>query len=107
MSNDTARYKLEPTRSGLELVRRANGGSYHLALPSLDGVFVGYWIKPTEFDNTLPWEWVITNMPVTIVPGMSSGYTRTRWGARRAVRRALRFWSELGYQIAKGAVDEL
>jgi hypothetical protein len=81
------------------LVRKEMGGTYTCPLPGRDGFRVGYWIKPTPYDGTLKWEWVITNMNVTVVTGMSSGYTRTRFGARLAVRRALRFWNSLGYDV--------
>lgn len=77
--------------------KRPNGGQSNLELPNRWGFMVGYWIKPSPFDNTLKWEWVITNMNVTIVTGMSSGYTRTHIGAVIAARRALRFWNRLGY----------
>lgn len=88
-------------REGNELVRRETGGTYRLRLPNGEGFRVGYWIKPTQFDRTLRWEWVITNMPVTLVTGMSAGFTRTRVGAVLAVWRALRFWKSLGYEVVE------
>jgi hypothetical protein len=98
----TSKFVLETELGRRALVRREPGGSSFLMLPPAEGFTVGFWIKPSPFDNTLPWEWVVTNMDVTIVTGMSSGYTRTKWGSRRSVRRALRFWKALGYQV----VDE-
>lgn len=89
-------------REGGELVRREPGGTYHLQLPDPSGFTVGYWIKPSPFDGTPPWEWVITNMPVTVVTGMSAGYTFTRPSAVLAVRRALKFWASLGYDVTDG-----
>lgn len=95
-------YEKETTHLGPHLVKSEPGGKSYLALPDIHahGVeFIGCWVKRSEFHGTLPWEWVITNMPVTVVTGMSSGYCRTRWGARRAATRALRFWSALGYTV--------
>lgn len=86
-------------REGDELVRREPGGSYRIQLPDPSGYTVGYWIKPSPFDGTPPWEWVITNMDVTVVTGMSAGYTHTQSTAVNAVRRALRFWASLGYHV--------
>jgi len=91
----TAKY----VREGNELVCREPGGAVHLRLPDPEGYTIGYWIKPSPFDGTPPWEWVITNMDVTVVTGMSSGYTFTRASAADAVRRALRFWASLGYDV--------
>jgi hypothetical protein len=97
-------YEREVTHLGPHLVKRGPGGTNYMRLPDRDGITISCWVKPTEFHGTLPWEWVITNMPVTVVTGMSSGYCRTRWGARRAAKRALRFWSDLGYTVTyKGA----
>lgn len=96
-----AMYELqENTPYGRALVRRQGRGTSYCPLPDLDAkgvTAIGAWVKPSPFPGTLPWEWVIYNMDVTVVTGMSSGYTRTRWGARRAARRAIRFWESLGY----------
>lgn len=61
---------------------------------------LGCWVKRSPIPGTRPWEWVVTNMPVTAVTGMSSGYCLTRWGAKRAVRRALLFWDSYGYKTS-------
>jgi len=88
---------------------RGNGGTHRLQLPDVEAngvTALGCWVTSSPIPGTPRWEWVITNMPVTAVPGMSSGYTRTRWGARRAVRRALRFWESYGYPTNRdGAID--
>lgn len=86
-------------REGNELVRHENGGTYHLQLPDRTGITIGCWIKPSPFDGTPPWEWVITNMPVTVVTGMCAGYTFTRLSSILAARRALAFWKSLGYDV--------
>lgn len=88
-------------REGRKLVRRETGGTYTLELPDPVGFTVGYWIEPSPFENTPPWEWVITNMPVTVVTGMSAGYTFTKNEAIIAVCHALNFWSSLGYEVAE------
>jgi hypothetical protein len=87
---------------GNELVRREpDGGEYRLRLPDPRGFTVGYWIKPSPFDGTPPWEWVITNVDVLAVTGMSAGYTHTRDSAVTAVRQALHFWASLGYDVVE------
>lgn len=91
------RYKLQQTETGPELV--SDQGS-HIPLPDPHGYSLSFWVKHSPFPSTLPWEWVITNMSVRVVTGMSSGYTRTPWGAHIAARRALRFWEALGYSVA-------
>jgi hypothetical protein len=58
---------------------------------------LGYWLKRSPIPGTPRWEWVVTNISVTLMPGMSSGYCATKWGARRELRRALRWWHSLGY----------
>ncbi|WP_292988359.1 hypothetical protein [Mycobacterium sp.] len=85
-----------------------NGHTLHtITLPNVEAsgvVALGCWVKRSPIPGTRPWEWVITNMPVTAVTGMSAGYALTRWGAKRAVRRALRFWASYGYPTnAEGA----
>jgi hypothetical protein len=78
------------------------GGIHTITLPDVEapGVLrLGCWVKRSPIPGTRPWEWVITNIPVTAVTGMSAGYTLTRYGARRAARRALRFWASYGYPI--------
>jgi len=84
---------------GNKLVRREPGGTYSIQLPDRTGVTLGFWIKPSPFDGTPSWEWVITNMSVTVVTGMSAGYTNTRPEAVNAARRALTFWASLGYDV--------
>lgn len=78
------------------------GGTHRIELPDVEArgvTALGCWIKRSPIPGTPRWEWVVTNMPVTAVTGMSAGYTRTRWGAKRALRRALRFWQSYGYPI--------
>jgi hypothetical protein len=78
------------------------GGTHTLTLPDVESQGVtalGCWVKRSPFPGTRLWEWVIYNMPVTVCTGMSSGYCLTRWGAKRAARRALRFWESYGYPI--------
>lgn len=89
-------YKLQQTETGVELV--SNQGS-RIPLPDPHGYSLSFWVKRSPFPGTLRWEWVITNMSVRVVTGMSSGYTRTPWGAHIAARRALRFWASLGYSV--------
>lgn len=82
--------------------KRPGGGTSYCPLPDLAAkgvIAIGAWVEPSSFHGTLKWEWVVYNMPVTVVTGMSSGYCRTRWGARRAANRALRFWNALGYTV--------
>lgn len=96
------RMKLEMTPEyGPALVARRPGGAITSAcpLPPIHNAFLGAWVTRSPFPGTPPWEWVVSNMPVTVVTGMSSGYCWTRRGARREARRALRFWKELGYRI--------
>lgn len=76
----------------------SHGGRTVFTLPDLNAT-LGYWVKRSPIPGTPRWEWVITNMPVTAVTGMTTGYTRTRWGARRGVRRALKFWASYGYPV--------
>jgi hypothetical protein len=81
---------------------RESGGTHTVTLPDIEAqgvTAIGYWVKHSPFPGTRPWEWVIYNMPVTAVTGMSSGYCLTRWGAKRAALRALRFWESYGYPI--------
>ncbi len=89
------------TRS--RIIRFEDGGIMHtLTLPDVEArgvIAIGCWVKPSRIPGTWPWEWVIYNMPVTAVTGMSAGYNLTRWGAKRAARRALRFWQSYGYQV--------
>lgn len=80
-----------------ELSWSDNGGTSTLPLPHCDGITIGCWVCPSPIPYTPPWEWVVTNMPVTVVPGMSAGYADTEADARQAVNRALQFWSDLGY----------
>lgn len=79
-----------------------NGGRTFFTLPDVEAQGVtalGCWVKRSPIPGTPRWEWIVTNMPVTAVTGMSAGYARTRWGARRGVRRALKFWASYGYPI--------
>jgi hypothetical protein len=92
---------------GNQLVRREPGCTYTIQLPDRTGITLGFWIKPSPFDGTPPWEWVITNMPVTVVTGMSAGYAFNRTSAVFAVRRALDFWASLGYDVAAPPQPEL
>lgn len=81
---------------------REHGGTHTVELPDVErqgGPALGCWVRRSQIPGTRPWEWVVTNMPVTAVTGMCSGYTLTRWGAKRAVRRALRFWQSYSYSI--------
>lgn len=83
-------------------VIRHESGAVRFKLPDVEAEGVarlGCWVTRSPFPGTRRWEWVVTNMPVTAVPGMSSGFCLTRWGAKRAVRRALRFWESYGYPI--------
>lgn len=75
------------------------GNRHTIELPDRPGITLGCWVKRSPFPGTRPWEWVITAMSVTAVTGMSAGYTRTRWGARRAALRALAFWESYGYNV--------
>jgi hypothetical protein len=101
----TAMYELqEDTDYGRALVLRhpGRGGTSYLPLPDIhaNGVIcIGARVQPSPFHGTLKWEWIVYNMPVTVVTGMSSGYCRTQWGARRQANRALRFWNQLGYTV--------
>jgi hypothetical protein len=90
------------TRSRVITWHEPGGGTSSVTLPDVEAngvIALGCWVKRSPFPGTRPWEWVITNMPVTYVTGMSAGYTLTRWGAKRAVCRALRFWQSYGYPI--------
>lgn len=81
---------------------RVNGIRHWMQLPDVEArgaTALGCWVTRSPIPGTPRWEWVVTNMPVTAVTGMSAGYTRTRWGARRAARRALAFWASYGYPI--------
>jgi hypothetical protein len=80
-----------------ELSWPSNGGTASLQLPHRNGITVGRWVERSPIPGTPPWEWVIYNMPVTVVTGMSAGYTRWRWQSVIASKRALRFWRDLGY----------
>lgn len=100
----TAMYELvdnDPEYGRCLIRRQGRGGRRSICrLPDLDAkgvIAIGAWVCPSPFPGTFKWEWVVYNMDVTVVTGMSSGYTRTRWGARRAARRALKFWESLGY----------
>jgi hypothetical protein len=80
----------------------ADGGAHYLTLPDVEAngvTALGCWVTRSPIPGTPPWEWVVYNMPVTAVTGMSSGYCRTQWAAKRAARRALRFWESYGYPI--------
>lgn len=79
-----------------------NGHS--IPLPDLESrgvTALSSWVMRSPIPGTPRWEWVITNMPVTVVTGMSSGYTRTKLGALAARRRAERFWRGLGYEVRR------
>lgn len=81
---------------------RENGMGHTIELPDVEARGVTAlpgWVKPSPIPGTPRWEWAVCNMPVTAVTGMSAGYTRTRWGAKRALRRAFRFWESYGYPI--------
>ena len=83
-------------------IELADGGC--IPLPNLEerGVIaLGSWVMRSPIPGTPRWEWVITNMPVTVVTGMSAGYTHTRMGALLARRRAERFWRSLGYEVRR------
>lgn len=64
------------------------------------GVKLGYWVQRSPFPGTRRWEWVITGVDCALNPGMTHGYNHTRWGARRSVRGAQRFWKARGFDIA-------
>lgn len=86
------------TRS--RIIKTSNGST--ITLPDIEATgitAIGAWVCRSPIPGTRKWEWVIYNMPVTAVTGMSSGYCLTRYGARRAARRALKFWEEYGYPI--------
>lgn len=79
-----------------------DGNKHSIDLPDVEAKGVtalGCWVKRSPLPGTRRWEWVISNMPVTAVTGMSSGYCLTRWGARRAALRALAFWRSYGYPV--------
>lgn len=78
-----------------------NGGTTTLVLPDLEmhGIKVGAEIAESRVPGTHRWQWGVTGMPIGLVTGMSAGFARTRWGARRALRQALRFWESYGYTI--------
>ncbi|AMU76934.1 hypothetical protein [Mycobacteroides abscessus] len=81
---------------------RERGVRHTITLPDVEArgvIAMGCWVKRSPIPGTPRWEWVVTNMPVTAVTGMSAGYARTRWGARRGVRRALKFWASYGYPV--------
>ncbi|WP_207572192.1 hypothetical protein [Mycobacteroides franklinii] len=81
---------------------RERGIRHHMTLPDVESrgvTALGCWVKRSPIPGTRRWEWVITNMPVTAVTGMSAGYAHTQWGARLAARRALRFWASYGYPV--------
>lgn len=83
-------------------IQLSNG--HYTLLPNLEerGVTaLSSWVKRSPVPGTPRWEWVITNMPVTVVTGMSSGYTRTKLGALAERRRAERFWRGLGYKVRR------
>ena len=71
-----------------------------ITLPDVEANAVtalGCWVKPSPIPGTPPWEWVIYNMPVTAVTGMSAGYTYTRQLAELKAAEALDFWESYGY----------
>ena len=82
-------------------IRFSDGGFIQLPDVEERGVIaLGSWVTRSEIPGTPRWEWVITNMPVTAVTGMSAGYARTRVGAKLARDRALRFWKSYGYPVS-------
>ncbi|WRQ08134.1 hypothetical protein JDBV03_01950 [Mycobacterium phage ridax] len=98
---------MSTTPRSREITWRADGCTHTLQLPDVEdrGVTaLGGWVTRSPIPGTRRWEWVVTNMPVTAVTGMSAGYARTRWGARIALRRAWRFWESYGYTINRGDV---
>lgn len=84
---------------------KESGGIHMLQLPELpDVTALGCWVKPSPIPGTPPWEWVVTNMPVTAVTGMSSGYCDTAPEARKAAARALDFWESYGYPVDREGI---
>lgn len=82
------------------IIKFDDGGT--VTLPDVEAYGVtalGCWVKPSPIPGTLPWEWVITNMPVWAVTGMSAGYTATQCEAQQAALRALDFWESYGYNV--------
>lgn len=85
----------------MNLTWTEDGGTHTLEFPDPiehnAACTLGWWLKRRPFPGTPRWEWVVTNISVTLLPGISSGYASTKWGARRNLRSALRFWRSLGY----------
>lgn len=81
---------------------RQNGGTVTFTLPDVEAngvTALGCWVKPSPIPGTPPWEWVVTNMPVTSVTGMCAGYTATELSARDKASEALDFWESYGYPV--------
>jgi len=82
-------------------IKIGDGGTLRLPDVEANGVTaLGSWVTRSPIPGTPRWEWVITNMPVTAVTGMSAGYARTRIGAKLARDRALPFWKSYGYPVS-------
>ena len=86
---------------------KESGGTFTHTFPDVEAngvTALGCWVKPSPFPGTPPWEWVITNMPVTALPGMLSGYCYTEVSARIAASKALDFWESYGYAVNRGGL---
>jgi hypothetical protein len=77
-----------------------DGGTHNYELPTVRAT-LGYWVKPSPIPDTPEWEWVVTNIPADLFPGLVNGYADTEADANRAVRAALSFWRARGYATAK------
>lgn len=79
-----------------------DGSTHTITLPDVEKHGVTAlcgWVKRSPIPGTPQWEWVVTNMPVTAVTGMSAGYTRYRDTAISHLERALKFWASYGYPV--------
>lgn len=82
------------------------GGTITLPDVEANGVTaLGCWVKPSPIPGTPPWEWVIYNMPVTAVTGMSAGYCDDRDEAVRKAAEALDFWESYGYPVNRDGLN--
>jgi hypothetical protein len=82
-------------------IQTRNGGT--LTFPDVEArgvTALSGWVQPSDIPGTPSWEWVVTNMPVTALAGMTAGYNPTELGARRRLYLALRFWESYGYRIS-------
>lgn len=88
---------------------RESGATHTITLPDVEAngvTALGCWVKPSPIPGTPPWEWVITNMPVTAVTGMTSGYTHTKRLAQHKAAEALDFWESYGYHVNRAGLTD-